>query len=142
MSEPGQQPSLLDVAPLLALLWEGHEHHERTMAWLTKGKKAVCPVTELGFLRISTQPAFGATFPQAKRMLRDWKEAEKPEFIPCDLDALDMDDPSTGKHTTDFYLANPGSKARDATGHLGRRHQAPGRLHNSGLEHLPGQPAA
>jgi hypothetical protein len=22
-------------------------------------------------------------------MLRDWKEAEKPEFIPCDLDALD-----------------------------------------------------
>src|ERR1039458_3853710 len=67
MSKPGQQPCLLDVAPLLALLWEGHEHHERTMAWLTKGKMAVCPVTELGFLRISTQPAFGATFPQAKR---------------------------------------------------------------------------
>ena len=66
MSEPGQQPSLLDVAPLLALLWEGHEHHERTMAWLTKGKIAVCPVTELGFLRISTQPAFGATFPQSQ----------------------------------------------------------------------------
>ena len=66
MSEPGQQPYLLDVAPLLALLWEGHEHHERAMAWLTKGKLAVCPVTELGFLRISTQPAFGGDGDMAK----------------------------------------------------------------------------
>ena len=126
MSKPGQQPYLLDVAPLLALLWEGHEHHERTMACLTKGKMAVCPVTELGFLRISTQPAFGATFPQAKRMLRDWKQAQKPEFIPCDLDALDMDDPSTGKHTTDFYLASLAQKhgMQLATLDEGVKHQA------------------
>jgi hypothetical protein len=60
-------PYLLDVAPLLSLLWEGHEHHRRTMAW-QQGQPAisVCPLTELGFLRISTQPAYGATFAEAK----------------------------------------------------------------------------
>ena len=66
MSEPGKQPCLLDIAPLLALLWESHEHHQRAMAWLSKGRLATCPLTEIGFLRISTQPAYGATFPQAK----------------------------------------------------------------------------
>ena len=43
-------------------------------------------------------------------MLREWKAAEKPEFISCDLDALDKDDPSTGKHTTDLYLASLAQK--------------------------------
>jgi predicted nucleic acid-binding protein len=107
---PGEPPCLLDVAPLLALLWQKHEHHERATLWQTKARMAVCPLTELGFLRISTQPAFGATFAQAKRMLRDWKEAKKPGFIPCDLEALDMDDPTTGKQTTDFYLASLAQK--------------------------------
>ena len=64
----------------------------------------LCPLSELGFLRISTQPIYGATFPEAKRMLRDWKQARKPGFIPCDLEALAMDDPPTGTRTTDFYL--------------------------------------
>jgi hypothetical protein len=45
MSEPGKQPYLLDIAPLLAMLWESHEHHERTMAWLSKGRPAICPLT-------------------------------------------------------------------------------------------------
>ena len=52
---------LLDVSTLLAWLWADHEHHQRVIRW-QKGKAiAVCPITELGFLRISTQPAFGAT---------------------------------------------------------------------------------
>jgi predicted nucleic acid-binding protein len=91
---------LLDVAPLLALLWQGHEHHQRALAWQeTKPTITVCPLTELGFLRISTQPAYGATFQEARRMLRAWKQIKKPGFIPCDLEALQMDDPPTGKHT-------------------------------------------
>ena len=85
-SNPSGQPEyLLDIAPVLALLWERHEHHERAMVWLeTASKITVCPLTELGFLRISTQPAYGATFPEAKRMLHDWKEARKPGFIACE----------------------------------------------------------
>jgi hypothetical protein len=41
--------------------WADHEHHQRVIQW-QKGKSiAVCLITELGFLRISTEPVFGAT---------------------------------------------------------------------------------
>ena len=98
---------LLDIAPLIALLWKTHEHHERAKAWQAGlSKVAVCPITELGFLRISTQPVYGATLAEARRMLQAWKDARKPGFIACDLEALAMDSPPTGKQTTDFYLAS------------------------------------
>jgi predicted nucleic acid-binding protein len=97
---------LLDVSTLIALLWDLHEHNERVRHWQNSaGTLAVCPITEMGFLRISTQPTFGATVSQARKMLRDWKTARKPEFIPCDIEILETDAPSTGTKTTDFYLA-------------------------------------
>jgi predicted nucleic acid-binding protein len=97
---------LLDVNALIALLWQSHEHNARAWKWLdTEGTVAICPITEMGFLRISTQPVFGATVEQARKMLRDWKTAKKPEFIPCNIEALKTAAPSTGTKTTDFYLA-------------------------------------
>jgi predicted nucleic acid-binding protein len=97
---------LLDVSALIALLWDLHEHNERATRWQeTAGRLAVCPLTEIGFLRISTQPAFGATVEQARKLLRDWKTAKKPEFIPCDIEPLKTTAPGTGTKTTDFYLA-------------------------------------
>lgn len=97
---------LLDVNLLLALLWERHEHHGRTRRWLETVKNiAVCPLTELGFVRISTQPSFGATVAQARRMLADWKAAKNPRFLPCDLAVLQTAAPAAGTQTTDFYLA-------------------------------------
>jgi predicted nucleic acid-binding protein len=105
------QEYLLDVAPLLALLWKDHEHHQRTKKWQEGlSRVVVCPLTELGFLRISTQPAYGATVLEARRMLRAWKEARKPGFVACDLEALDMAEPPSGKLTTDFYLASLAQK--------------------------------
>jgi len=102
---------LLDVNVLLALLWDGHEHHGRAWKWLdAEGKAAVCPITELGFLRISTQPVYGATPEQARKMLRDWKAAKKPEFVPCDVEALKTPAPPTGTKTTDFHLAGLAEK--------------------------------
>jgi predicted nucleic acid-binding protein len=101
---------LLDVSTLIALLWDLHVHNERVTRWQNGATLAVCPLTELGFLRISTQPTFGATVAEARRMLRDWKRARKPEFVPCDLDSLDSDEPTTGSRTTDFYLASLASK--------------------------------
>lgn len=90
----------------MALLWTDHEHHQRAWKWLDlEGVVAVCPIAEIGFLRISTQPAFGATVAQARQMLRDWKAAAKPDFVPCDLDPLKTVAPATGTMTTDFYLA-------------------------------------
>jgi len=43
-------------------------------------------------------------------MLRDWKNARKPAFVPCDIEALEMDEPSTGAKFTDFYLASLATK--------------------------------
>ncbi len=98
--------SLLDVNVLIALLWASHEHNARTWKWLeTEGRVATCPITEIGFLRISTQLVYGATTEQARKMLHDWKTTKKPEFIPCDIDALKTTTPPVGTQTTDFYLA-------------------------------------
>jgi hypothetical protein len=43
-------------------------------------------------------------------MLRDWKAAEKPAFVPCDAECLDTEEPPTGTKTTDFYLASLAAK--------------------------------
>ena len=90
----------------MALLMKGHEHHARATAWQeSSAALAICPITEIGFLRVSTQPVFGVTVEQARTMLRDWKAAKKPEFVPCDVEALKTAAPQTGTKTTDFYLA-------------------------------------
>jgi toxin-antitoxin system PIN domain toxin len=97
---------LLDVNTLIALLWAGHEHNDRARLWLETVKNfAVCPLTELGFVRISTQPSFGVTVEQARKMLADWKAAKSPCFVPCDLEVLKTAGPKTGNKTTDYYLA-------------------------------------
>jgi predicted nucleic acid-binding protein len=45
---------LLDVSALLALLLENHTMHARVSAWVKGKKVAVCPITELGFIRVAT----------------------------------------------------------------------------------------
>lgn len=96
---------LLDVNTLLALIWENHDHHARVVSWLEKaGAVAVCPLTEIGFVRISTQPRFGASVEQARKMLADWKAFTHAGFVPCDVDILKTVAPRSGKNTTDFYL--------------------------------------
>jgi predicted nucleic acid-binding protein len=96
---------LLDVSALLAWLWADHEHHQRIMKWQLGKSIAICPITELGFIRISTQPAFGATMEEAREMLAVWHKKVQPKYIPCDIPVLKIEPaPSSGK-TTDFYLA-------------------------------------
>jgi predicted nucleic acid-binding protein len=66
----------------------------------------LCPMTELGFLRVVTSPAYNATMLQAQETLKDFLEKQSPEFIPADARALDGEPaPSSGK-STDWYLAN------------------------------------
>ena len=49
---------LLDVNVLMALLWENHEHHQVARRWFRQITDfATCPVTQLGFARISSHPA-------------------------------------------------------------------------------------
>ena len=51
---------LLDVNVLVALLWPNHMHHGAVIRWFgSDGKRqfATCPLTELGFARLSCNPA-------------------------------------------------------------------------------------
>ena len=79
---------LLDISVLLAWLWERHENHQRVLSWERGQSVAVCPLTELGFLRISASSVFGATMSQARELLQDWLQRRQPQFVSCDLRAL------------------------------------------------------
>ena len=95
---------LLDISTLVALLWETHEFHARASKWIAGKTIAVCPISELGFLRVSVY-AHGAELEKAREMLKSFLEKFKPHFTPCDAPCLDGSPPTAGK-TTDFYLAN------------------------------------
>lgn len=101
---------LLDVSALMALLWDTHVHNERVTAWEDGQQIAVCPITELGFLRISTQPSFGLSVADARNALKEWKESRHPQSLSCDMEPLYSDPPSAGSQTTDFYLASLAAK--------------------------------
>jgi predicted nucleic acid-binding protein len=97
---------LLDVSTIVALVWSGHNDHDKANTWAVGKKIAVCPITELGFLRVVTSPAFNATMSDARAVLENFLTVEKPEFVPADVRALAGEvAPSSGK-TTDWYLAN------------------------------------
>ena len=53
--------ALLDLNILTALLWPAHEHHDAAHRWFAargKARWATCPLTQLGFVRIVSNPAF------------------------------------------------------------------------------------
>jgi toxin-antitoxin system PIN domain toxin len=53
--------SLLDLNVLIALTDPEHKHHQKARNWLTssgRGRLGICPLTEAGFLRVTTNPAF------------------------------------------------------------------------------------
>ena len=53
--------SLLDLNVLIALSDPEHKHHQKARNWFTlfgRGNWALCPLTEAGFLRVTTNPAF------------------------------------------------------------------------------------
>ena len=83
--------SLLDVSALVARLIKSHA-------------LAVCPLTELGFLRVAC--ALGSTMDGARAVLAEFLMNESPMFIPCDRRALDSAGITSARKTTDIYLAD------------------------------------
>jgi uncharacterized protein len=52
---------LLDVNVLIALLEPGHDFFQKAQEWFSSSGKddwGVCPLTEIGFVRITTNPSF------------------------------------------------------------------------------------
>jgi predicted nucleic acid-binding protein len=97
---------LADVSVLVALLWPSHVDHKKVTGWQAGKKLVLCPIAELGFIRVSTCPAFNASMADARQTLADFRADEKPEFIPCDQAALSGDPAPSSAKTTDWYLAN------------------------------------
>jgi predicted nucleic acid-binding protein len=95
---------LLDVSALVARLVHSHEHHPRVNAWWTGRALAVCPITELGFLRVAC--ALGSTMDDARNVLDEFLREEAPLFIPCDRHALDSASARFPRKITDIYLAD------------------------------------
>jgi toxin-antitoxin system PIN domain toxin len=102
---------LLDVNVLMALLWENHEHHQVARAWFREITDfATCPVTQLGFARVSSHPALGYSMSpdQAFSVLRTFLADARHRFISDDLSCEDRvvrtDLMASANQVTDHYL--------------------------------------
>src|SRR5207302_5147658 len=98
---------LLDVNLLIAGIIQTHSLHAQARAWLVNKDIVLCPLSELGFLRVSTnkKAAIGLTMEGAREVLEEFASERKAHRIPADLDALDSQ-PQTSDQVTDHYLAD------------------------------------
>jgi toxin-antitoxin system PIN domain toxin len=97
---------LLDINVLLAAIWQQHPHFTKADAWLVGRQVATCPLTELGFLRISTNKrALNANMAASRQLLEAFLQKHKAEFIPADLPAL-KSSARKSEALTDHYLAD------------------------------------
>jgi toxin-antitoxin system PIN domain toxin len=106
---------LLDINVLIALAWPSHVHHRLAQAWFQRKRYrgwATCPITQTGFVRISSNPKFidGAVSPgTAIGLLRGVTGAPDHSFWTDTLDITNETQmPSTHllghRQVTDAYL--------------------------------------
>jgi toxin-antitoxin system PIN domain toxin len=107
---------LLDINVLIALFDPAHVHHEAAHRWvqtLAAPKWATCPLTQNGFIRVLTNPAYPnlrVTPAQVAQRLKVFCEQPGHDFWP---DAVSLTDPMVfdlGKlaghrQIADLYLA-------------------------------------
>lgn len=109
------KPALLDLNILTALLWPAHEHHDAAHRWFEgrrKARWATCAITQLGLIRLISNPAFSrdALSPtDALRLLFSNVAHENHEFWVEDLSVTEAlaDVPRAlqgHKQLTDAYL--------------------------------------
>ena len=106
---------LLDLNLLLALAWPSHVHHDVAHGWFESEDSprwATCPLTQLGFIRLSSNPLFttdAATPDAALEMLGVMTARDEHVFWPDDLDCVASGFPiglrvSGHRQVTDAYL--------------------------------------
>lgn len=100
---------LLDINLLIALLWERHEHHRVAQRWFAGVERfATCPLTQLGFVRISSNPAIGYALDVtvAREVLRDLTKHPRHTFWADGISILDRAVPAVAgaSQLTDAYL--------------------------------------
>ena len=128
--------ALLDVNALVALAWDSHVHHAAIRSWFhTHGAAgwATCPVTESGFVRVSSNPrALPSALPPAtaREVLVALRRAPGHSFLADDVSMTDADVPAVSGHrqVTDAHLVA-----------LARRHGRTVVTFDSGLAALAGR---
>ena len=110
--------ALLDVNALVALAWDTHVHHEAMSEWFDgrTGPWATCPVSEAGFVRISSNPRVivGAlSVDESRSVLRDLREVGEHRFLINDVSMADADTPRMVGHrqVTDALLLTVARRA-------------------------------
>ena len=107
--------ALLDVNVLVALLWPAQESHPKAQNWFKRRSAegwATCPLTQAGFVRIVSNPAFSpsAVSPgEATQALRKSLAHPNHEYWPADVSYLEATDPFGNqivghKQVSDAYL--------------------------------------
>jgi hypothetical protein len=103
---------LLDVNALVALAWDSHIHHEPMREWFAANASkgwATCPITESGFVRVSTNPKV-LTHPigiiDARHVLSALRASAGHRFLIDDVSIVDEDIPTIAGHrqVTDAHL--------------------------------------
>ena len=82
---------LLDVNLLIAGVIQTHSLHAEACVWLPGKQVVLCPLVELGFLRISTnsKSAIGLTMDRARDVLEKFAWERNADRILDDLPALE-----------------------------------------------------
>jgi uncharacterized protein len=103
---------LLDLNALVALAWDRHVHHAAMRRWMSgsPGRPcATCPVTEAGFVRVSSNArVLGSALSteEARRALAALRAVDGHRFLPKDVSMTDDLVPGVSGHrqVTDALL--------------------------------------
>jgi len=108
-------PHLLDLNVLIALAWPQHVHHRRAHVWFAarRGHWMTTPMTESGFVRLSTNPTVVTerlSMADALALLAAMRAVPGHQFLP---DASTLAQPAvslaalaTTRQVTDAHLVN------------------------------------
>jgi toxin-antitoxin system PIN domain toxin len=104
--------ALLDVNALVALAWDSHIHHDPIRAWQAREpdrRWATCPITESGFVRVSSNPSVLPApigVETARAVLAALRATRGHHFLLDDVSMTDADVPKLSGHrqVTDAHL--------------------------------------
>lgn len=104
--------ALLDVNALVALAWDSHVHHAAIRRWFDDRARegwATCPITESGFVRVSSNPkvlTHAISVAAAQAVLRSLRATPGHHFLTDQVSITDDDVPHLVGHrqVTDAHL--------------------------------------
>lgn len=104
--------ALLDVNALVALAWDSHIHHASIRCWFDAHASdgwATCPVTESGFVRVSSNPKVlpsSIAVEDARTVIATMRSLAGHQFLTDDVSMADPDVPTLSGHrqVTDAHL--------------------------------------